>query len=57
MALGLSCILGHIPNALLPELINICHRHNFPIMTIFTFVSLLSLVFSFLGPETYGKQP
>lgn len=50
MALGMSCILGHIPNALLPELINICHRHNFPIMSVFVIVALLSLIVSFVGP-------
>lgn len=57
MGLGFACIIGHIPNVVLPELINVLNRSNFSIMIVFSIISLISLVASAVTEETYGRQP
>lgn len=50
MALGLCCIVGHVPNVFLPSLINLLNRANISIMILFTVVSVLILVASAISP-------
>jgi hypothetical protein len=50
MALSIGCIFGHIPNAFLPELIHLMNKANFSVMIMFTGVSLLSMISSWIGP-------
>ncbi len=57
LGVGFGCLVGCTPAMLIPVLINIFNRVNFPVMTIFCAASFLSLVNSFLLPETEGRQP
>lgn len=59
VGLGVSfgSLVGSTPDMFIPELINIFDRVNFSVMTIFCAASFLSLVNSFLLPETEGRQP
>lgn len=57
MGFGMSCIFGQLPNAFLPELIHLMNKANFPVMILSSLVSLVSMVASWAGPETFGQQP
>jgi hypothetical protein len=57
LGIGLGSIIGSCPDVLIPEVINVLDRINFPVMLLFCLVSVLNFVGSWLLGETKGRPP
>ena len=57
IAIGVIYITGGIAILVIPSMINLCLRFNFPIMIVFTAFAVFSSLAYFRLPETFGQKP